>query len=131
MNDLFEYVAPVVKVSVEEMRERYPEPPKPTGQQLAEEGGHRALDHAERVEDDWGNRAYAALVAYSRFASMLTIEQVKEEAYNHGLPEPPAPGAWGPVTKRAKKEGLIEFLRFNTSANATQHGKPVILWRVK
>jgi hypothetical protein len=52
-------------------------------------------------------------------------------AYRRGLPQPPAPGAWGPIVKRLVREGRIEFVRFEESRNPSQHGKPVKVWRVK
>jgi hypothetical protein len=102
-----------------------------TGQQLAEEGGRRALAHAELHNMAWGDRAYRALLFLRRGRTEFTVEQVKPEAYARGLPVPPAEGAWGPITKRLVREGRIEFSRYMDSRNPSQHGKPVKVWRIK
>jgi hypothetical protein len=101
------------------------------GRRLADDGGRRALTHAELQTMSWGDRAYRALLHFMERRPVFTIEQVKDYAYGKGLPKPPAPGAWGPVTKRAIRAGRLTFERFTESANATQHGKPVKVWRVK
>lgn len=101
------------------------------GRQLADEGGRRALSHAERENMTWGERAYRAILYCAERHPFITIEEVKAFAYSRGLPRPPAEGAWGPVTKRAIKADVITFERYCDSKNASQHGKPIKVWRVK
>lgn len=98
---------------------------------LAEEGGNRALTHAELQNMSWGDRAYRAILMFCERRPAFTIEQVKAIAYARGLPKPPAEGAWGPITKRAEKSGHIKSDGYIKSRNPSQHGKPVVLWRVQ
>ena len=100
--------------------------------QLAIEGGQRALDHAQRVSNmTWEERAYRAILWFMERRPVFTVEQVKEAAYSRGLPRPPAEGAWGPIIKKIQREGRIENDGYVASKNPSQHGKPVVLWRVQ
>ncbi len=103
---------------------------QPTGRDLAEEGMARAEDHAERVEPKWGAQAYDRFTAYCANGGYVTVEAIKAWAYDTGLPKPPAEGAWGAVTRRAVRDGVIVFHEFTESQNASQHMKPVRVWRV-
>ena len=102
------------------------------GRRLADEGGQRALSHADVQNMSWGQRAERALRIYchTQKGKVITIEKFRPWAYSRGLPEPPAPGAFGPIVKAAARNGLIKDEGFQPSDNATQHGKPVKLWRV-
>jgi hypothetical protein len=122
-----------IEDAIRAAQEAQDRPVQKSGEELAVEGMERAVAHANRVEPRWSDRAYSFLLSFiTRFdPPWLTIEQVKFWSYRNGLPQPPSPGSWGSVTRRAKAEGHIVFDKYEPSQNASQHGKPVIVWRVK
>lgn len=100
-----------------------------SGEQLALDGMACAEAHANRVHYNWSAEAERHIIAYAMAAKgPFSIEQVRRIAYATGLDRPPAEGAWGAPTKRLVKRGVIEFAGYQTSANASQHCKPVKLW---
>lgn len=101
---------------------------RPTGKQVAEQGAFSTFV-ASGSDPKWAMFAFDALVQYAQNHELFATEDLKAWAYLKGLVEPPAPGAWGPVTMRAKKEKIIEFSHMRPSKAPTQHGKPVRVWR--
>ena len=100
----------------------------PSGRELAEEGIRKSVEHAEDVVPEWRERAFDWVQKYAQWHRSLTIEDVKALAYERGLERPPAEGAWGAITIRARKAGIIRFDTYRESANASQHMKPVRVW---
>lgn len=99
-------------------------------EQLALDGMERSTAHAERVCPSWTSAAFKAILEYAANCNEpFMIEDVRKVAYDAGLPRPPAEGAWGTPTKRAAAQGIIQFVGYEKSANATQHGKPCKVWR--
>lgn len=97
---------------------------------LAQEGAQRALDHAERVIEAWGDRAYTHALAFIAGQDAFTGEQVRAYAENHGLPPAPEPRAWGAVMLRLKRDGRTVFRGYDLSANKQAHNRPVVVWGV-
>lgn len=92
-------------------------------------GMNAADEHAERTMPEWPMMAKAWIINFARQASEpFMIEDVRRYAYDNGLPQPPAEGAWGWPTRRAVSDGHIKFAGFQTSRNPTQHMKPCKLW---
>ena len=91
-------------------------------------GMQRAADHADDTAPGWTDRAYAALESYvdgRLVTETFTIEQAREVA---GLlvDEPPDGRAWGAVTQRAIRAGLIEWTGdFARAASSNGSPKPV------
>lgn len=72
-------------------------------------GMERAVDHAERVHSDWGQKALAALRAHVRtlpFDAKFIVEDVRGVA-ELLVPEPPDRRAWGAVTQAAIRSRVI------------------------
>lgn len=101
----------------------------PTGDELALQGAQRAVDHADRVENDWSGRAYAMLVDYATGHQEFMTEDARKWASDAGLPPPPSARAWGAITLRASKEGIIHAIGYRPTKNPSAHRTPATLWR--
>lgn len=93
-------------------------------------GMKRAADHADNDSPGWTERAYQALRSYVEgrlHSETFTIEQAREVA---GLlvDEPPDGRAWGAVTQRAIRAGLIVRTGEYAPA-ASSNGSPKPLYR--
>ena len=100
---------------------------------LRDEGIQRAIDHADRVESEWSDRAYGMLVRYARqkgSGAKITSEAVRNHAEWFGLPTPPDKRAWGAVILRAARAGVIHKAGWTTANDPKVHCNPVSLWQV-
>jgi len=74
----------------------------------AERGIAASAQHAERVLPHWGDMALQNLVMFALGeGSPFTIEEFRAWAQQVGLPDPPDGRAFGSVTRRAVREGII------------------------
>lgn len=80
-------------------------------------GMDRAHQHAERLDMDWPDTAYAFLVRYARANAELEGWQVTNEAKRLGYASPADDRAWGSVYRRAMKEGVIEVCGVGRNPN--------------
>lgn len=77
-------------------------------QEQAEDGMRRALEHAERTVEKWGDLAFIFLEQYARRHGSFISEEVSEASKVWGMAQPPTDRAWGQVYRRALKAGVIE-----------------------
>ena len=73
----------------------------------ADAGMRRALEHAERDVEKWGDLAYLFLEQFCRAHAAFISEDVSDASIAWGLIQPPTLRAWGQVYRRAIKSGLI------------------------
>lgn len=106
-----------------------PVAPKVTAQQLAEEGMSRAVDHADEIEPGWSQRAYGMLESYALNHFEFMTEEVRVWAHGEGLPTPPDGRAWGAVTLRAVKAGVIAWERYQKTRSPPAHATPRAVWK--
>jgi hypothetical protein len=95
-------------------------------EQAAAAGIRDAVDHANRVEPNWSEQALAALRAFAlQHPEPFTIEAAR--AAMDTLPLPPDLRAWGAVTQRAIRLGIVR--RTGTFARrAASHNSPTMLY---
>lgn len=103
--------------------------PRPTAQQLADDGMMRAADHADAVEEGWSERAYSMLLDYAAEHYEFMGEDVRSWAHSAGLPQPPDGRAWGAVVLRASKAKLIIVDRYRKTRIPPAHATPRAVWR--
>jgi hypothetical protein len=101
----------------------------PTTQELAVDGMNRAVDHADRVEPGWSDQAYEMMEGYALSHFEFMTEEVRVWAYGEGLPQPPDGRAWGAVTSRAVKAGMIALNRYRKTRIPPAHATPRAVWR--
>lgn len=70
-------------------------------------GMAKALTHAERMSAGWSDAAYLFLRRFAREHRQFISEDVSDESKRWGLTQPPTLRAWGPIYKRAAKQGVI------------------------
>ena len=96
--------------------------------QMAEEGMNQAVEHADEVSPGWSNAAFERFKEYARSHREFMTEDARVWAHEQGLELPPTARAWGSVTVRAKKEGLIAVLRYENTKVPPAHAAPRPVW---
>jgi len=97
---------------------------------LRDEGMQRAVDHADRENPSWSDKAMGFLDEYlSRLRSQtFRSEDIRKFAEREGLPIPPDKRAWGSIMTKAAKAGKIKKLGWTTASDPKVHKNPVSLW---
>lgn len=92
----------------------------------AQEQRDEAIDQvATSAGESWIDAAYEALRQYAERGTRFMVEDVRL-AYPK-LPKPHDNRAWGAVTSRAVRNGLIE--RVGYAPSRTGHCRPMPVWR--
>ena len=94
-------------------------------------GAQRAEDHANRVEPLWGRIAYVrALEAISRWGPRTEFTAVQlRRAIEERLTPPPDPRAYGNITRRLVKRGVIRDT--GKRLREGSHGREVVVWEMR
>lgn len=97
---------------------------------LARDGMARAVEHADRVEPSWSDRASDILHRYALTNPEFMAEDVRVYAHKiEQLPSPPDPRAWGAVVNTAVRQGLIARDRYELTKIPPAHATPRPVWR--
>jgi hypothetical protein len=94
-------------------------------------GMQSASAHAEQDAPGWGERAYQAIKnnpGLKRCLDGFTMETARAYAWGHGLDSPPDARAFGGVTVRLLRDGVIEKIGYAPAASS--HGSPKALYRL-
>ena len=98
-----------------------------TARQRADTGIRSSLEHAERVIPSWADTAFALLTRFAATsADPFTIETFRWWAVMRGLPYPPDNRAFGGVTQRALRAGVM--VRIGYAPTASSNGSPKALY---
>lgn len=93
------------------------------------DGIDRAVSNANRKHKDWSDKAYNFLLDYAKNHSEFLIEDVRVASVGV-VPTPPSERAWGGITVRAVKEGVIKRKSFKNVKNIKAHRTPATFWEV-
>lgn len=95
-------------------------------------GMQSSAEHAEDVQPGWqGAAMVGAMAAIHRQTGHFTMEHIRTVAtWCFGLPQPPELRAWGSVTVRLIREGIIEKTGQFAPA-VSSHGSPKPTYRRK
>lgn len=97
------------------------------GKKLAEEGMIIARDHADQVEKGWSERTWEQFIKWLE-GKPAGFEFMMEEF--RAIAETPTIGqAFGFISKRAVREGLIKFYGYSRTKNKVSHSRPANVWR--
>lgn len=91
-------------------------------------GISRALQHAEKVEPGWQDRALAFLLDYAETHETFSGESVRQ-ASRGIVPEPPHLRAWGSVIMAGARRGWIRKIGYVQVTNPAAHQANAALWR--
>lgn len=103
-----------------------------SGESLKEKGMRQALQHADKVEHRWSEKAYQVLLDFLSHLPedrKFMTEQFRKYAYENGLPAPPSERAHGSVIRRAAIEGKIIRVGFGQVTNPKAHCANSSVWR--
>ena len=105
-----------------------------TGEELANQGIKKAINHAERDIPGWATLAFECLKSYLRFCPpdhefmAEDVRKFSQSTYFLVVPEPPSLRAWGGIMRKAKGAGLIRAIGTRKVVNPTAHGANATLW---
>lgn len=93
----------------------------------------KAVNHADAVRTNWSLEAYKHFCAFAqrskrRANRTFLTEEVRQYAERQGLPPPPDGRAWGGVTVKLVREGLIRSCGYIPQQSPNCHGSPKNLW---
>lgn len=95
-----------------------------------DEGIASSAQHAEEVQPGWGERAYRAVQCSGYLASeSFTMDFARQWLYACGLDIPPEERAWGAVTQKLVRDGIIEPVGYAPAASS--NGSPKRTYRLK
>lgn len=105
-----------------------------SGEALRDLGMQQAVDHADEKVPEWSVMALDSLKRFLKKSPLASSEFMTEEirlwAYQQdNLPRPPSERAWGGVTAKAAKLGLITRLRIDSVKNPNAHCANANVWR--
>lgn len=93
-----------------------------------DEGMSRAQAHAEADVPGWSDTAYGFLLAYARVHERFISEDVSGASKaRRDFPQPPTDRAWGPVYRRAVRDGVI--VQDGAGRSARRHASICPRWR--
>lgn len=100
------------------------------GKILRDDGIKRAVDHADRVDPGWQDKAYKFLI--ERYLPQkngpFMTEDVRSFAAYWDIDPPPDNRAWGHVIVKAVKAGILKKAGTGTTENPISHKRPANFW---
>jgi len=94
-----------------------------------DKGIKRAVDHADRVHDQWSQTVY---ILFKRFILATTqpfqMEDFRLLVDGQIIGEPPSKRAYGAIVLKAVKEGLITRVGYAPVKNVTAHRAFASVW---
>lgn len=96
---------------------------------LRDKGMESAVNHANNVHPNWGDRAYNYLMYFIRNNDRFMTEDVRRAAAEINFPDPPSQRAWGAVIIKAVKAGKIRRAGYAAVKNPKAHGTPASVWQ--
>ena len=99
------------------------------GETLKQQGMERSITSADNKIEDWSVSAFNFLMAFlAESEGEFMAEDVREYAKSRGLEDPPSKRAWGSIIIKAKKQGLIGFVRLSQVSNPKAHRANASVW---
>ena len=102
---------------------------QPTGNDLRDLGIRVAVEHADKKEEKWSEKAYEFLINFIKLNDEFMVEDVRK-ASEGIINEPPSLRAWGGIIVRASKENLITRVGFRNVTNSKAHSTPASVWKL-
>jgi len=100
----------------------------------------RAVEHADRVEVKWSDRAWGLFESYCEALTIAAnngvgevvfrTEQFVSSAKSNGLPDPPDNRAFGAIILKAVKAGMITRVGYAPKTSKNCNCQPISVWKV-
>lgn len=100
-----------------------------TGESLANSGMELAKESADRKEPGWSERVWEKFKEWLA-SKPVGFEFMMEDFRDHEKGDIKGQ-AFGFISKRARKEKLIEFSGLSRTKNPISHNRPANVWRKK
>lgn len=97
--------------------------------QERDKGMKRAIDHADKVIDNWGEKVYALLKEFLRTNKGNFMAEDFRLSVEDKIDAPPHNRAFGGIFMRAAKAGLIERVTYAPVKNWKAHRANASVWR--
>lgn len=91
-------------------------------------GMQQAIQHAERVDDGWPDRAYQFIWLFARWNEFFTVEELTAEARRLGYGSPTDDRAWGSIIRKAARADVIRRTGM-TKPRLKGHASPGPVWQ--
>jgi hypothetical protein len=99
----------------------------PTGEQLRDAGINQAINHANSVTDNWGDKAYTLFLQFIKEKDVFLCEDFRKWCEGK-IDTPPSLRSYGATIVRAKKAGQIISRGITQVTNAKAHKANASLW---
>jgi hypothetical protein len=94
------------------------------------EGIQKAVDHAEKENVGWNQKAYDFLIKFlNNHNGYFMAEEVRVYAQQMNFELPPSNRAWGGVILKASRSGLIQSCGIHKVKNKRAHCANAAVWR--
>ncbi len=103
-------------------------PPDNEGAHRRDKGIKRAIQHAEKINDGWQDKALEWLYNYARNHHEFQIEDVRM-ASKGIIPEGCHGRAWGGIARKAAAMGWISKMGTDPVSNPTAHCAYAVRWK--
>lgn len=98
-----------------------------TGDILRDKGIEASINHANLIQEDWGEKAYLLFLEFIKSHTEFKCEDFRNWS-SPQLSTPPSLRAFGSIIVRAVKSGLITRIGFENVSNPRAHKTPVSVW---
>lgn len=95
-----------------------------------------AADHADRVHENWSQKAYQKCLLYLTFARMNNIKEFQIcdlrqtiNVFFLPIPEPPTKRSWGNIARLLVKNKKIEIVGYKPTNNLTAHNAIAAIYK--
>ncbi len=102
-------------------------PSAPNGQDLRDKKMAQAVDHAEKLNNGWQEKALSFLEEYCKTHHRFSGEMVRIEAKGI-VPEPPSLRTWGVILLTGSRRGWIRQVGYVHVETPSSHCANAALW---
>lgn len=107
-----------------------PQLPLPlSGKDLKLKGMAKALDTANKVSPEWGDRCYWFFKYWIRYQKKPFKIETFREWVKDLIDAPPSLRSFGAIVSKAKKDNLIKHVGFTQVENPKAHSANASLWQ--
>lgn len=100
-----------------------------TAEKLRDKGIEQSEKHANEVNKNWSEKAYAFFIQYARNIGKPFMTADIVEAAKGIVPDPPDFRSYGAIAVRAIKAGVVRKIGYSCGTNPRHHRNPRTLFK--